>query len=135
MEKTTIACTAPNCKKSLAPEAMWLPEWKAMLAANGGQRLAVSDFPKYALCGYHGHLLRKEGVRVYRYEDSVRRETEREDRRKAEQLPWTHFAQRFVQQTKPGGGNGRRPRSDDGRNVGGGLSRFTRTDGNTRRDE
>lgn len=74
-----IACTAAGCKKVLPPESMWLPEWNALAAANGGRRVPVSDYPKHALCGRHGHELRQLGVRVYRYSVSVERaeETER----------------------------------------------------------
>lgn len=90
-----IRCTVPGCKKELPPESMWIPERKALLAANGGQRLALVDFPKHALCGYHGHLLRQENVRVYRYAETVERERQDAQRRQAEGLSFTHFASRY----------------------------------------
>lgn len=125
-----IRCTAPGCKKCLPPEAMWLPERRALAAANGGRRVESSDFPKFALCGRHGHLLREEGVRVYRFADEVKRDREAEGRRQADALSFKPFAQRFVVQTKPqanGSGQPRRP-AGDGRNVGSGLSRLAKMD-------
>ncbi len=125
-----IRCTAPGCKKCLPPEAMWLPERKALAAANGGRRVESSDFPKFALCGRHGHLLREEGVRVYRFADEVKRDREAQERRQADTLSFKPFAQRFVSQTKPQGNGGGQPRRPvgDGRNVGGGLSRCAKVD-------
>lgn len=131
-----IACTAPQCKKSLPPEQMWLPEWKALVRANGGQRVTVADFPKFALCGHHGHLLRQSGVKVYRYLDSVRREEARDERVRVEGMAWKPFAERFApkadgSEKRP---NGPRP-GRDGRHVGQGLSRCAKIDANQRRSK
>lgn len=128
MEK--ITCTAPNCKKCLKPEELWLPELKALSRANGGVRVDVEDFPKFALCGYHGHLLRQSGVRVYRYLPSVEHARKAAERRASEDLSWKPFADRFAPKAKSGGkapakgpGRGR-----DGRGVGQGLSRCAKQD-------
>jgi len=91
----TIRCTVPGCKKDLPPESMWIPEWKALMAANGGRRVPLADLPKFALCGHHGHLLRKEDVRVYRYAETVDRERQQAQRRTAEDLSFRHYASRF----------------------------------------
>lgn len=134
MADTNIACTAPGCRKCLGPEAMWLPERKARETANGGKRTAPADFPRFALCGYHGHLLRQSGVKVYRYAQEVEREAKADQRREAEQLSWKPFAQRFVDKTKPqgkGDGKPHRPRGD-GRHVGQGLSRCAKADAEKR---
>lgn len=133
-DKTVIACTAPGCRKCLAPEAMWLPERKARETANGGKRTEPVDFPRFALCGYHGHLLRQEGVRVYRYADEVERERKADMRREAEQLSWKPFADRFVMKTKPDGKGDGKPRRHhgDGRHVGQGLSRCAKEDAKKR---
>jgi len=108
-----ITCTAPDCKRHQPAEHMWLPERKARAVANGGKRVDVSDFPKFALCGRHGHLLRKENVRVYRYADEVKREAESAERRVSEASNWKPFADRFVLKTKQKG-NGATPTPRDG---------------------
>ncbi len=136
MANEKIRCTVPGCKKELPSEAMWLPEWKALLAANNGRPVAIADFPKFALCGYHGHLLRQEGVRVYRYADSVAREKRIDERREAERMSWRPFADRFLadKAKKPPErkGDGRRRGTGDGRNVGQGLSRCAKMDADKR---
>ena len=137
MANENIKCSCPGCKKCLAPDAMWLPEHKALVVANGGKPVTLADFPRFALCGYHGHLLREEGVRVYRYLSSVEREKAIEERREAEQLNWRPFAQRFVapQQAPKREGKGRDQQSRrgrDGRGVGGGLSRCAEMDAKAR---
>lgn len=136
-DKTAIPCTAPGCRKCLAQEAMWLPERKAREAANGGKRTAPVDFPRFALCGYHGHLLRQEGVRVYRYADEVERERKDDQRREAEQLSWKPFAERFVTKTNAQGKGDGKPRKPhgDGRHVGQGLSRCAKEDAGKRRSK
>ncbi|MEY4745192.1 MAG: hypothetical protein RL272_1137 [Candidatus Parcubacteria bacterium] len=137
MSDQKIPCTAPGCRKCLGPEALWLPERKAREAANGGKRTGPADFPRFALCGYHGHLLRQEGVRVYRYADEVEREAKADRRRDAEQLSWKPFAERFVIKTtaqSKGDGKPRAPRGD-GRHVGQGLSRCAKEDAVKRRSK
>ena len=99
----TIRCTVPGCTKNLPAESMWIPAVKALQAANGGRRVALVDFPSYALCGHHGHLLRQEGVRVYRYAETVERERQDAEHRTAEALSFRHYAQRFVPTTKTRG--------------------------------
>ncbi len=146
-DKTAIPCTAPGCRKCLEPEAMWLPERKARETANGGKRTEPVDFPRFALCGYHGHLLRQVGVRVYRYADEVERERKDDQRREAEQLSWKPFAERFVTKTNAspsakasgdtqgkGDGKPRKPHGD-GRHVGQGLSRCAKDDAGKRRSK
>lgn len=119
MEK--IRCTVPGCKKANPAESMWLPERKARAAANGGERVALADFPKFALCGYHGHRLRQMDVRVYRYSVEVEREEAELARRAAEEAEFKAHAQRFF--VKQGVWAATAPR-DGARRVGGGLSRF-----------
>lgn len=126
-----ISCVAPGCVKCLPPEAMWLPERAARQTANGGRRVELADFPAFALCGYHGHLLRKSGVRVYRYAEEVAHAEKAAEHRKAEELSFQPFAQRFVQKAKPQGKGGGKPRkSFDG--VGQGLSRCAKMDADKR---
>jgi hypothetical protein len=110
---------------------MWLPERKALAAANGGKRVALMDFPKFALCGRHGHLLRKEGVRVYRYADEVKRERESEESREAEAKSWGTFAERFVVKAKSQG-NGPKGKRLDFSATGMGLSRCAKMDADKR---
>ena len=98
-----IRCTVPGRTKELPAESMWIPATKALQAANGGRRVALVDFPKYALCGHHGHLLRQKEVRVYRYAETVERERQDAKRRTAEDLSFNHYASRFVSVTKPRG--------------------------------
>lgn len=118
---SNIRCTFPGCKKALTAEAMWLPERKARAAANGNCRVPLADFPKFAHCGYHGHLLRQTGVRVYRYLDEVNREEEEAARQLAEEAKIKAHAQRFY--VKQGVWAKTAPR-DGATRVGGGLSRF-----------
>ena len=92
---TKINCTAPGCKKAFEAKEAWLPANEALKQANGGRHVAPDDFVKFALCGYHGHLLRKEGIRVYRYLDSVERTKAAEARRQTEELSFKPFAARF----------------------------------------
>jgi len=127
--ETKLKCTAPGCDKCLPPKAMWLPEWKALCAA-AGRRVGLADFPKFALCGHHGHKLRQSGVRVYRYLQSCERQEAYEARRQSEDLSWQPFADRFrpkQAERKAGGQPGRR-RGHDGRGVGQGLSRLSKLD-------
>jgi hypothetical protein len=129
----TIKCTVPGCKKAHSAESMWLPERKARAIANGGRRVTLAEFPKYALCGYHGHLLRQTGVKVYRYSVEAERERAEAARRQSEDLNFRHFAQRFVDKTN--GGGGRKRSNGDGRDVGGGLSRCSKMDAEKRSKE
>lgn len=128
MVNEMLKCTVPNCRKALPPEAMWLPEWKALAAANGGKRVPASDFPKHALCGRHGHMLRKEGVRVYRYLESVARAKKEEDDRGS----FKSFASRYVAKTEQDKAK-KVPRADYGK-VGMGLSRCAKKDAHKRLD-
>ena len=129
MSNDNIQCTAPGCRKCLPAEHMWLPERKALVRANEGKRVTVTDFPRFALCGRHGHLLRQEGVRVYRLSEEVARERKVTETRSADQLSWKPFASRFVS-TKPASNPPTQPRrpAGDGRNVGGGLSALAKVD-------
>lgn len=86
MEK--MKCVAPGCNRHLDEKTAWLPSVAAMRQANGGRTPEVADFGKFALCGRHGHLLREEGVKVFRFEPTVKRERDRE-------LTWKPFASRF----------------------------------------
>ncbi len=137
-----IACTFEStgtdgvvvrCKKHLPAEHMWLPEWKARQNANGGKKVFTEDFPKFALCGRHGHLLREAGVRVYRFAEEVKRE----ESRKADLLSFQPFADRFTGKVKPGPNAGRQPRRPQvGADiVGGGLSRLAKEDAVKRTSE
>lgn len=130
IKSPTIVCTAPGCKKHLIAEHMWLPERRALAIANDGKKVFVVDFPRFALCGNHGHLLRKEGVRVYRYSEELERDRRAEEDRAVDALSFKPFAQRFVAQTTPRADAGRQPRRPPvgGDKVGGGLSRFVRSD-------
>lgn len=120
MEK--IRCTVPGCKQANPAESMWLPERRARNAANGGKRVELADFPKFAHCGYHGHLLRQKGVKVYRYSVEVEREEAEVARRAAEDAWFKAHAQRFYVKQGLWAGD-RRSRGGEQR-VGGGLSRF-----------
>ena len=126
-----IQCTAPGCVKCLPPEAMWLPARGARETANGGKRVELADFPAFAICGYHGHLLRKAEIRVYRYTEEVERERKAVEARKDEEKTFSSFAERFVQKTTAQGKGGNAPRkSFDG--VGQGLSRCAKMDASKR---
>jgi hypothetical protein len=130
-------CVAPGCKKCLPIEHMWLPADDAMNRANGGKPVDVEDFPRFALCGYHGHLLRETGVRVYRYAQSVARRERDVERREAQTMAWQPFASQFAPKAN-GKADGRRhggPRGRDGRNVGGGLARCSKLDAEKRKSE
>lgn len=127
----SIRCTAPGCKRHLPAEQMWLPERRALTAANGGRRVELADFPKFALCGRHGHLLRKEGVRVYRYTEEVEREWKLAAERQSQAVSWQSFAQRFASQAKPTG-NGSAAKRPDFSGVGMGLSRVAKADATKR---
>lgn len=130
MSENLMKCTAPGCAKSLRPEEAWLPELKAMARANGGRSVVLAEFPKFCLCGKHGHLLRQSGVRVYRFLQTAEFAERREERARAEQLTWQPFADRFVdktkRQTKPA--KPRQPRRPKGPEVGGGLARLSKID-------
>ncbi|KPJ85352.1 hypothetical protein AMJ57_03430 [Parcubacteria bacterium SG8_24] len=131
MGDNRIPCSFPECQKSLRPEEAWLPEIKALRRANGGQRVEVDDFARFALCGHHGHLLRQEGVRVYRYLSSVEFAEQAERRRKAEDLKIKAFAGRFVMRTRADGDQRVQvlpPRGRNGRFVRQGLSRLSKLD-------
>ena len=116
-----IRCTYPGCRKANVAEQMWLPERRARNAANGNARVALADFPKFAHCGYHGHLLRQTGVRVYRYSAEVEREEAETARQQSEEARLKAHAQRFF--VKQGVWAKTAPRDGTPR-VGGGLSRF-----------
>lgn len=132
MSEKTLKCVAPGCDKALLPKEAWLPELVAMRRANGG-RVQTDDFPKFVLCGRHGHLLRQEGVRVYRYLDTLERELKRGEERQAEAMTFKPFADRFVVKTdRAGKGPKAGRRGGDGRNVGGGLSRCAQKDAEKR---
>lgn len=136
-----IQCTVPGCTKCLPLEAMWLPARGARETANGGKRVELADFPRFAVCGYHGHLLRKTGIRVYRYAEEVERERKAEEHRKDEEKAFSSFAERFVQKAnaspyakatgdKQGKGGGAPRKSFEG--VGQGLSRCAKMDADKR---
>ncbi len=119
-----IHCTVPSCKKAGPAESMWLPERKARAAANGDRRVELADFPKFAHCGYHGHLLRQTGVRVFRYSEEVRLEEAELERQRARDAEFKAHAQRFYMKQ----GEWAKTRHRDGQpRVGGGLSRFVST--------
>ena len=119
-----IKCTVPGCKKSLPAEAMWLPERKARAAANGDRRVDLADFPNFAHCGHHGHLLRQTGVRVFRYSEEVRIEEAELERQRERDAEFKAHAQRFYVRQ----GLWAKTRHRDGQpRVGGGLSRFVDT--------
>lgn len=137
MDTTKIACTAPGCKKCLPPEAMWLPERKARQAANGGTRVEPADFPRFALCGYHGHLLRKSAeIKVYRYLSEVEYERKADERRKAEETTWKPFAELFAPKATQRGKDSGQPRKPNGVRLhtgpGQGLSRCSKADAEKR---
>lgn len=128
-----MKCTAPNCSKVLSPEATWHPEWRAIAAANGGRRPPLVELNRFALCGWHGHLLRKEGVRVYRLSETLKRERDRREALASQGKGWQAFASKFAPKAKDGASAWRGAR-DDGRNLGGGLSRYVRTDAEKQTD-
>lgn len=137
-ETTRIPCSVPECKKCLRPEEAWLPELKAMRRANGGKRVETADFAKFALCGYHGHLLRQEGVRVYRYQASVEFAEKSQAKREEEDLKVKAFLGRFAMRTKTDGSQRVQvlpKRNRDGRFVGQGLSRLSKLDAERRKAE
>lgn len=109
---------------------MWLPAIDAMMRANGGKRVAVEDFPKFAICGKHGHLLRTTGIKVYRFEQTVEREKAFLARR-ASHGQWNAFASRFQNPLTV-----KKPslikRGRDGQNIGTGLSACGRLDARKR---
>jgi hypothetical protein len=90
----------------------------------GGKRTFLVDFPKFALCGHHGHLLRQEGVRVYRYGDECEREEGFAKEREAQEMKWAPFAERF--KTPGNDANKSRKPSGDGRHVGQGLGKLSK---------
>lgn len=105
MEK--IKCVVPNCKCTGEQKHMWLPEWSARKRANNGKYVGLAQYPEHALCGRHGHLLRKKGVRVYRYLDEVTRENARlEKLRRQEQSQFGTFADLYVEKPRQNGSNG-----------------------------
>ncbi len=130
MTTNLMKCTAPGCAKALRPEEAWLPEMAAMVRANGGQSVGSADFGKFCLCGKHGHLLRQEGVRVYRFLQTVDFAKRREERAEAERMTWKPFADRFVAKTSRPAKQAqpRQPRRPRGPEVGGGLSRLSKID-------
>lgn len=83
-----MKCVVPQCGKELSEESAWLPSLSAMKIANKGQAVEPKDFPCFCLCGRHGHLLRKEGVKVFRYKDTVQLAEKRE-------MTWRPFAEQF----------------------------------------
>ena len=83
-----MKCTAPGCEKQLNEKSAWLPSLTAMKIANDGHQVEAKDFPRFCLCGKHGHQLRKEGVKVFRYLDTVKLVEDRE-------ITWRPFADRF----------------------------------------
>ena len=135
MTTNLMKCTAPGCSKTLRPEEAWLPEMAAMARANGGQAVGLADFPKFCLCGKHGHLLRQSGVRVYRFLQTADFAKRREESAKADRLAWKPFADRFVAKTNQPANQGkpRQSRQPKGPGVGGGLSRLSKMDAAKRR--
>ena len=130
MTTNLMKCTAPGCAKTLRPEEAWLPETAAMVRANGGQAVGLADFPKFCLCGKHGHLLRQSGVRVYRFLQTADFAKRREDRAQADKLAWQPFADRFVAKTSQPANQAkpRQTRRPQGPTVGGGLNRLSKID-------
>ena len=95
MNSYDIRCSAKHCDKILPPELLWLPERKTLTATNGGRSVDVTEYPRHALCGPHGHELRRTGVRVYRYCQSVERAEEAAHLRSAlDHLHWWHAINR-----------------------------------------
>jgi hypothetical protein len=130
MEEQTFACTAPKCGFVGIAWAMWLPASDAMATANGGKRVALEDFPKFAICGKHGHLLRKTGIKVYRFAQTVERE-EAFRARRASHGQWNAFASRFQNPLTT-----KKPslikRGRDGQNIGTGLNACSKMDARKR---
>lgn len=135
MTTNTMKCTAPGCSKNLRSEEAWLPEMAAMVRANGGQGVGSGDYAKFCLCGKHGHLLRQEGVRVYRFLQTLDFAKRREERAEAERMTWKPFADRFVAKTSRPAKQAqpRQPQRPRGPEVGGGLKRLSKIDAEKRR--
>ncbi len=130
MEKI-YECTAPKCGFSGIAYAMWLPSSEAMQTANGGKRVALEDFPKFAICSKHGHLLRKTGIKVYRFQQSVEREEAFRARRASRGQQWNAFADRF-KKPSPAKTPTLIRRDRGGQNVGTGLSACGKLDAGKR---
>jgi len=77
MPKVELKCVGPECGKFLTEQLAWLPGFAAMRRANKGRSVRMEDFSKFTLCGRCGHLLRKEGVRVFHYAKTVACEEKR----------------------------------------------------------
>jgi len=133
MTTNTMKCTAPGCAKDLRVEEAWLPEMAAMVRASGGTAVSSADFAKFCLCGKHGHLLRQEGVRVYRFQQTVDFAKNREERAKADELSWKPFAERFKTNRPAEKAKPRQPRRPQNPGVGGGLNRLSKMDAEKRR--
>lgn len=130
-----IRCTAPHgTPKILTLADSWIPEWRVVEEANGGRRPPLAELANFAICGQHGHLLRKEGVYVYRLAETLKRERARREELASQGKQWQVLVtRRFVPKTN-GDTNAWRGSRDAGRNLGGGLSRYVRTDAEKQKD-
>ncbi len=77
---TTVVCTFPGCKASVAPEKARVPAVAAIRSAIG-KPVTVVDLASQVLCGRHAHMAKQEGVPTFSYVGTValleRREAER----------------------------------------------------------
>src|SRR3989344_4080125 len=84
-----INCTFPSCKSRLEPNQAKVPAIEAIRNATG-KPVTVADLAKFALCGRHSHVAKRECVQTYSYAGTAalfeRRAAERETAR-------THFLQ------------------------------------------
>ncbi len=105
MSEQKIQCVAPDCRVCGPSKHMWVPERKARERANGGKRISSADLVKFALCGKHQSLLRKQakGVKIYRLSEEIAREAGFERRQRESEQRFDTFASLF---TDGGKGNG-----------------------------
>lgn len=79
-----LNCTFPSCNARLEPNQAKVPAIEAIRNATG-KPVTVEDLAKYALCGRHSHVAKREGVQVYSYAGTAalleRRVAERETAR------------------------------------------------------
>ncbi len=106
MAEKTIQCTAPDCPVSDTPDHMWLPEARALQAANKGMKVVLlCTLPKFAVCRHHARLLRKKiGIKVYRFTDTVEgmiRMLEVKERQRRANEAFMDFARRFDPNKQP----------------------------------
>lgn len=66
----SLFCVFPGCGSQVVPEKAWVPELKAIRRAEG-KSLIFSGLARHVHCDVHANLARREGVKMFRYSDTL----------------------------------------------------------------